>query len=116
MELPHPLQMNIQFRKLHLLIQHFVVLQLGHTTFITQSLKEIHSGRETGLIDTGPLFLYRRCFDSKAKPLEILKICSSEFYFILLFAVRPCGKPIILEIQNARLSANRAISTFHSDP
>ena len=49
--------MNIQFRKLHLLIQHFIILQLRHTTFITQSLKEIHSGRETGLIDTGPLTL-----------------------------------------------------------
>ena len=54
-ELPHPIQMNIQLRKLHLLIQHFMILQLRHTTFITQSLKEIHSGRETGLIDTGPL-------------------------------------------------------------
>ena len=32
-----------------------MILQLRHTTFITQSLKEIHSGRETGLIDTGPL-------------------------------------------------------------
>ena len=31
-----------------------MILQLRHTTFITQSLKEIHSGRETGLIDTGP--------------------------------------------------------------
>ena len=47
--------MNIQLRKLHLLIQQFIILQLRHTTFITQSLKEIHSGRETGLIDTGPL-------------------------------------------------------------
>ena len=47
--------MNIRLRKLHLLIQHFIILQLRHTTFITQSLKEIHSGRETGLIDTGPL-------------------------------------------------------------
>ena len=33
-----------------------MILQLRHTTFITQSLKEIHSGRETGLIDTGPKF------------------------------------------------------------
>ena len=32
-----------------------MVLQLRHATFITQSLKEIHSGRETGVIDTGPL-------------------------------------------------------------
>ena len=32
-----------------------MILQLRHATFITQSLKEIHSGRETGLIDTGPL-------------------------------------------------------------
>ena len=55
-ELPHPLQMSIQLRKLHLLIQHFMILQLRHATFITQSLKEIHSGRETGLIDTGPLY------------------------------------------------------------
>ena len=53
-ELPHPLQMSIQLRKLHLLIRHFMILQLRHATFITQSLKEIHSGRETGLIDTGP--------------------------------------------------------------
>ena len=57
MELPNPLQMNIQLRKLHLLIQHFMIVQLRHTTFITQSLKEIHSGRETGLIDTGPLLV-----------------------------------------------------------
>ena len=40
-ELPNPLQMNIQLKKLHLLIQHFKILQLRHTTFITQSLKEI---------------------------------------------------------------------------
>ena len=54
-DLPHPLQMNIQqLRKNHLLIQHFKILQLRHTTFITQSLKEIQSGSETGLIDTGP--------------------------------------------------------------
>ena len=32
-----------------------MILQLTHATFSTQSLKEIHSGRETGLIDTGPL-------------------------------------------------------------
>ena len=31
-----------------------MILQLRHATFITQSLKEIHSGRETDLIDTGP--------------------------------------------------------------
>ena len=53
--------MNIQLRKLHLLIQHFMILQLRHTSFITQSLKEIHSGRGTGLIDTGPL---RACMSS----------------------------------------------------
>ena len=47
-EVPHPLQMSVQLRKLHLLIQHFNILQLRHATFITQSLKEIHSGRETG--------------------------------------------------------------------
>ena len=47
--------MSVQLRKLNLLIQHFMILQLRHATFITQSLKEIHSGRETGLIDTGPL-------------------------------------------------------------
>ena len=34
--------MNIQLRKLNRLIQHFIILQLRHTTFITQSLKEIH--------------------------------------------------------------------------
>ena len=32
-----------------------MILQLRHITFITQSLKEFHSGSETGLIDTGPL-------------------------------------------------------------
>ena len=31
-----------------------MILQPRHTTFITESLKEIHSGHETGLIDTGP--------------------------------------------------------------
>ena len=31
-----------------------MILQLRHISFITQSLKEIHSGRETGFIDTGP--------------------------------------------------------------
>ena len=36
-----------------------MILQLRHATFITQSLKEIHSGRETGLIDTGPLIYSR---------------------------------------------------------
>ena len=45
--------MSILLRKLHLLIQHFMILQLRHATCNTQSLKEIHSGRETGLIDTG---------------------------------------------------------------
>ena len=37
-----------------------MILQLRHATFNTQSLKEIHSGRETGLIDTGP-FLKTLC-------------------------------------------------------
>ena len=55
MELPHSLQMNIQVRKLCLMIQHFMILQLRHTSLITQSLKEIRSGRETGLIDAGPV-------------------------------------------------------------
>ena len=41
--------------KLHLMIQHFMILQLRHTGLITQSLMDISSGRETGLIDTGPL-------------------------------------------------------------
>ena len=34
-----------------------MILQLRHTSFITQSLKEMYSGRETGLIDTGPLII-----------------------------------------------------------
>ena len=71
--------MNIQLKKFNLLIQHFVILQLRHTTFITRSLKEIHSGRETGLIDTGPLFgefnfISPRnnviCCDSSAAPFK----------------------------------------------
>ena len=49
--------MNIQVRKPYLLIQYFKILQLRHTTFITQSLKENHSGRKTGLIDPGPVQL-----------------------------------------------------------
>ena len=32
-----------------------MILQLRHTSLISQSLEEIHIGRETGLIDTGPL-------------------------------------------------------------
>ena len=32
-----------------------MILQLRHTTFIAQRLKEIHKGRETGLMDNGPL-------------------------------------------------------------
>ena len=37
-----------------------MTLQLRHATFNTHSLKEIHSGRETGLIDTGP-FIDNTC-------------------------------------------------------
>ena len=59
MKLRHPLQMNIQVRKLHLMIQHFMILQLQHTSLITQSLKEIRSGLETGLKDTG--LLHNNC-------------------------------------------------------
>ena len=32
-----------------------MILQLRHTSLITQNLKEICGGSETGLIDTGPL-------------------------------------------------------------
>ena len=32
-----------------------MILKPKHTSFNTQSLKEIHSGRETDLIDIGPL-------------------------------------------------------------
>ena len=60
--------MSLQLRKRHLLIQHFMVLQLRHATFNTQSLKEIHSGRETGLIDTGPL------------PIIYLKVSATRKY------------------------------------
>ena len=31
-----------------------MILKPKDTSFSTQSLKEIHSGRETGLLDTGP--------------------------------------------------------------
>ena len=51
-ELPHQLQLNIQLRKLHQLTQHFMILQLRHTSLIAQSVKEIRSDHETGLIDT----------------------------------------------------------------
>ena len=56
--------MNIQLRKLHLLIHYFTILQLRHTTFITQSFKENYSGRETGLIDTGPFENALRSYDT----------------------------------------------------
>ena len=36
-----------------------MIVQLRHTSFNAQSLKEIHSGRETGLIDTGPLLIMK---------------------------------------------------------
>ena len=70
--------MNIQLRKLHVLIQHFMILQLRHTTFIAKSLKEIHSGRETGLIDTGPLLneLWR---SNKVQGLPSLSLFRNEF-------------------------------------
>ena len=48
--------MNIQLSKLHLMIQHFMILQLRQASLITQILKEIRSVQETGLIDTGPLY------------------------------------------------------------
>ena len=48
-ELPHPLQPNVQLRKLHQMIQYSIILQLTHTSLITQSLKEIRSGHETCL-------------------------------------------------------------------
>ena len=78
MELPHPPQMNVQLRKLHLLIQHFMISQLRHTTFITQSLKEIHSGRETGLIDTGPLFI------TSTKPLLVCILNSLLVNYVVI--------------------------------
>ena len=79
--------MNIQLRKLYLLIQHFMILQLRHTSFITQSLKEIHSGRETGLIDTSPfnsmpnigLVNYIRVLMKQLNFLEILCLFSKIF-------------------------------------
>ena len=37
-----------------------MILQLRHTSFIIQSLKEIHTGRETGLIDTGQVITLTR--------------------------------------------------------
>ena len=73
--------MNIQLGKLHLLIQHFIILQLRHNTFITQSLKEIHSGRETGLIDTGPFRQYIGGYTTPndnveySYPLSVLYVC-----------------------------------------
>ena len=49
-----------------------MILQLRHATFITQSLKEIHSGRETGLIDTGPLLLALQVLmKSKARSIAL---------------------------------------------
>ena len=69
-ELPHPLQINKQLRKLHLLIQHFMILQPKHTSFSTQSLKVIHSGCETGLID-GPLIMLNLMVSKKNNPLFV---------------------------------------------
>ena len=49
-----------------------MILQLRHTTFIALSLKEIHSGRETGLIDTGPFALSAGCQYKHCQYLRIL--------------------------------------------
>ena len=51
-----------------------MTLQLRHTTFIIQSLKEIHSGRETGFIDTCPLTLFCIAILNKQaiRPSELL--------------------------------------------
>ena len=57
MELPNPLKQNIQLRKPRQLIKYFMILKVRHTSLIIQSLKEIHSGFETDLIDTGPIYL-----------------------------------------------------------
>ena len=75
--------MSIQLRKLRLLIQHFMILQLRHAIFITQSLKEIYSGRETGLIDTGPLI--------KPKGLYVKFVSDSPEFTSLTNLIKPEG-------------------------
>ena len=52
MGLTHSLQLNIQLGNLYQLVQYCMILQLKHTDLITQSLKEIRNGNETGLKDT----------------------------------------------------------------
>ena len=51
-----------------------MILQLRHTSFITQSLKEMHSGRETGLIDTGPFSRIFSILSKNRKCCHDLKI------------------------------------------
>ena len=51
--LPHPLEPNIEQKTSpNELIQYYRIVQLKHSSLITQNLKEIHCSHETGLIDT----------------------------------------------------------------
>ena len=64
----------------------FMILQLRHMTFNAQSLKKIHSGRETGLIDTGPLyFLVQEIFPAGMSVVLFSRLYMSCAPFFLPF-------------------------------
>ena len=69
-----------------------MILQLRHATFITQSLKEIHSGRETGLIDTGP-------FNRREKQTAFVAIgvkrAKNIYKIVYKYCIRFCCKHVI---------------------
>ena len=100
-----------------------MILQLRHTTFTTQSLKEIHSGRETGLIDTGPLptaqqglFKRSNCINRLLigklstvafdKTMTSIGILQKRIYMVVLQMVK-C--PLILFKYNKELGDNSNI-------
>ena len=58
----------------HQMIQHFMILQLRHTSLITQSVKEIRSGHETGLIDISSLIFHGY---PKKRFRFVTELCSS---------------------------------------
>ena len=70
-----------------------MILQLRHATFNTQSLKEIHSGRETGLIDTGPFNNFERVKGFQQNVVAVFKTTPQYNYCNFhKFLIQTCGK------------------------
>ena len=64
-----------------------MILQLRHAFFITQSLKEIYSGRETGLIDTGPYLFPVFQIYWREDHLSVMIICLFSVHLYILFNI-----------------------------